>query len=89
MAAIPKREIKIFYCYSRQDQDYREQLERHLSNLKRLYHLQTWFDRQIKAGDDWEAVLEENLNTADLVFYLLVPILWPLTIVTIKRCNVH
>jgi tetratricopeptide (TPR) repeat protein len=73
MTTSPKKELKILYSYSHKDQDYRDQLERHLSNLKRRYNLQTWFDRQIKAGDNWEAVLEENLNTADLIFLLISP----------------
>lgn len=73
MTSSSKQKLKIFYSYSHKDQKYREQLENHLSNLKRLYHLQTWFDREIKAGDNWEEVLEEHLNTADLIFLLVSP----------------
>lgn len=73
MIRTPKETLKIFYSYAHEDQEYRNQLDRHLSNLKRLYNLETWFDRQIRAGDNWEAVLEENLNTADLIFLLISP----------------
>lgn len=64
-------ELKVFYSYSHKDQGYRQQLENHLASLKRLYHLQTWFDRQIKPGDNWQGVLEEHLNSADLIFLLI------------------
>lgn len=73
MPTSQTKELKVFYCYAREDQHLREQLEQHLSNLKRLYHLKTWFDREILPGEDWEAVIEENLNTADLVFLLISP----------------
>lgn len=73
MALSPTEELKVFYSYSHKDQDYRQQLENHLSNLKRLYHLRTWFDREIIPGENWEHVLDEHLNTADLIFLLISP----------------
>ena len=45
MATAATPELKVFYCYAREDQQYREKLDRHLANLKRRYHLKTWFDR--------------------------------------------
>jgi TIR domain len=73
METTLKTTLKVFYSYSHKDQDYREQIEIHLSNLKKLYNLETWFDRQIIPGDNWEAVLEERLNTADLILLLISP----------------
>ena len=65
--------LKVFYSYAHKDQEYRQQLENHLSNLKRLYQLRTWFDREIIPGENWEQVLDEHLNTADLIFLLISP----------------
>lgn len=73
MTALQSEELTVFYCYAHEDRMFREQLEQHLSNLKRLYHLNTWFDHHILPGEDWEKVLEEKLQTADLIFLLISP----------------
>ncbi|HEY1249031.1 MAG TPA: toll/interleukin-1 receptor domain-containing protein, partial [Nitrososphaera sp.] len=73
MATSATNELKIFYFYAHEDQHIRKQLEQHLSNLKRLYHLQTWFYREILPGENWETVIEQNLNTADLILLLISP----------------
>ena len=73
MSTTPTKELNVFYCYAHEDQSFRERLERHLSNLKRLYHLNTWFDRQILPGEHWEEAIEKNLNTADLILLLISP----------------
>ncbi|HEU5375327.1 MAG TPA: toll/interleukin-1 receptor domain-containing protein [Ktedonobacteraceae bacterium] len=68
----PKTTLKVFYSYSHIDQDYRNQLEDHLSGLIRHYNLQVWGDSQSVAGNDREEV-PEKLNTADLIFLLISP----------------
>ena len=73
MAALPAQEIKVFYCYAREDQGLRDELEKHLINLKRIYRLQTWFDRQIMPGEHWEDAIDEHLNAADLILLLISP----------------
>jgi TIR domain len=67
------REIKIFYCYAREDQIFRDRLERHLSNLKRLYRLNNWHERKINPGEIREKVIDAELNRADLIFLLISP----------------
>jgi tetratricopeptide (TPR) repeat protein len=73
MQVSPEKELNVFYCYAREDQSLSQKLEQHLSNLKRLYHLNTWFDRQILPGDNWAEVIEKNLNSADLILLLISP----------------
>lgn len=65
--------LDVFYCYAHEDQLFRDQLEQHLSNLKRFYHLRTWSAHQIAPGENWQSVLEEKLQTADLIFLLISP----------------
>jgi hypothetical protein len=65
--------IKIFYGYARNDQELRNALENHMSNLKHLYHLETWFDREILPGENWKEAIDEHLNTADLILLLISP----------------
>jgi hypothetical protein len=70
---LPTKEIKIFYCYAREDQTFRDQLEMHLGNLKRLYHLKDWHDRKITPGEVREEAIDAQLNTADLILLLISP----------------
>jgi len=73
MPALSEKKLKVFYCYARRDQELREALECHLSHLKRLYHLETWFDREIRPGQIWKKAIDEQLKRADLILLLISP----------------
>ena len=73
MADAPMKEIKLFYCYAREDKPLRDELEKNLSWLKRRYHLTNWHDREILPGEEWEQAINKNLNTADLILLLISP----------------
>jgi len=73
MTDTSKQEIKLFYCYARKDKFLRDELEKHLSWLKRRYHLTNWHDREILPGEEWEQAIEAHLNTADLILLLISP----------------
>src|SRR5581483_2088767 len=71
MVAQSVQMIKIFYCYAHEDDALREQLARHLSPLRRLRYITGWFDRDIRAGMDWEQERETHLHTADIILLLI------------------
>src|SRR5438876_5696504 len=73
MLAETKKEIKLFYCYAREDKTLRNELEIHLSGLKRQYHFTNWSDREISPGVDWEQPIDTHLSTAHLIFLLISP----------------
>jgi tetratricopeptide (TPR) repeat protein len=73
MAETPKQEIKLFYCYVREDKPLRDELEKHLAWLKRRYQLTNWHDREILPGEEWEQAIDTHLNTANLILLLLSP----------------
>jgi hypothetical protein len=73
MAEPSKQEIKLFYCYAREDKALRDELEKYLSSLKRLYSLHNWHDREIQPGENWEQVIDTHLNTAHLILLLVSP----------------
>jgi tetratricopeptide (TPR) repeat protein len=68
-----KQEIKLFYCYAQEDKGLRDELEKHLSWLKRRYQLTNWYDREILPGEEWEQVIDTHLNTAHLILLLISP----------------
>jgi tetratricopeptide (TPR) repeat protein len=73
MADAPKQEIKLFYCYAHEDKPLRDELEKHLSWLRRRYQLTNWHDREILPGEEWERAIDTHLNTAHLILLLISP----------------
>ena len=65
--------LKLFYCYSREDILLREELDKHLENLKRLQQITSWNDRDINAGNEWEHDISTSLSSADIILLLISP----------------
>ena len=73
MEAEASKVLKIFYCYARKDKPLREEMDLHLSTLKRLNHIITWADHEIDPGEDWANSIDSHLNEADIIFLLISP----------------
>lgn len=65
--------VSVFYSYAHRDEDYREQLEKHLSVLRHNALISEWHDRKISAGTEWENEIDSHLNLADLILLLVSP----------------
>jgi len=65
--------IRVFYCYAHEDKTLRDQLEKHLNNLKRQNQITSWYDREISAGKEWEREIDRNLNEAHIILLLISP----------------
>jgi hypothetical protein len=63
--------VSIFISYSHADENYRAELEKHLTMLKKQGLVSIWHDRRIEAGDNFELKIEENLLSADLILLLV------------------
>ena len=63
----------VFISYAHEDEQYREQLEKHLSLLQRQGYITTWHDRRIVAGEEWASEIESHLNTAQIILLLISP----------------
>ena len=59
--------------YSHKDEELRDELETHLSMLKRNGMVSTWHDRKILPGDEFESEIDENIEDADIIFLLISP----------------
>src|SRR6266516_4901069 len=68
-----KKEIKLFYCYAHEDKALRDQLDLHLSALRRAGHITSWYDGDIKSGTGWEREIDAHLNSADIILLLVSP----------------
>src|SRR5438445_12687732 len=65
--------IKLFYCYAREDQHLRDELDTHLQGLRRSRLITSWYDGQLIPGASWEQEIETHLDTADVILLLVSP----------------
>jgi serine/threonine protein kinase/Flp pilus assembly protein TadD len=74
MAPLSERKpesIHIFFSYARRDQNLRDQLENHLSNLKYRGLITTWHAREISTGEETIQQIDIHLNTAHVILLLI------------------
>jgi TIR domain len=65
--------VTIFFSYSHKDENLRDQLETHLSMLKRQGIVTTWHDRRLIAGTDIDTGISRELERANIVLLLVSP----------------
>jgi hypothetical protein len=63
----------LFFSYSHVDEDLRDQLETHLSGLRRQGIISSWHDRRITAGEDFGAAIDSQINAANVILLLVSP----------------
>ena len=63
--------IEIFYSYSRKDEALRDELDMHLSLLKRQKLITGWYDRAIEGGEEFEPKIMQRLNSASVILLLV------------------
>jgi tetratricopeptide (TPR) repeat protein len=73
MTTETMKALEVFYSYAQQDEPYRNELEKHLSILKRQGFLATWHYRKITAGTEWECEIDKHLNKSQLILLLISP----------------
>jgi internalin A len=71
--AVMHPPVRVFYSYAHEDEALRNALETHLSLLQRQGIIQPWHDREITAGRDWEGMIDDNLEKAELILLLISP----------------
>ena len=63
--------IKVFISYAHRDEDFRLELNDHLSNLQRQGLIAGWHDRQIVPGQEWADQIDQALNDAQIILLLV------------------
>jgi len=63
--------IKLFISYAHRDEDFRLELNDHLSNLQRQGLISGWHDRQIAPGQEWADQIDLALNEAQVILLLI------------------
>ena len=65
--------VKVFFSYSHEDENLRDELAKHLKPLERQNKIEAWHDRKIDPGTDWRKELDRQLNSADIILLLVSP----------------
>ncbi len=63
--------LKIFYSYSKEDEEFRIQLEKHLSLLKRQGAISGWHFRMITGGMEWKNQIDYHLGKSKIILLLV------------------
>jgi len=62
---------RVFVSYCHADEQYRAELDKHLSLLRRQGHVDVWSDHRIPAGGEIETHISAELDAADLIILLV------------------
>src|SRR5437773_7788304 len=73
MTVEATKAITIFYCYAREDKTLRDELDKHLTPLRRSGLITSWYDREVSPGEEWEKEIDAHLNTAHIVLLFVSP----------------
>ncbi len=71
MPADLKDKVSIFISYAHADEDLKNELDKHLTGLKRSKKIETWNDRQLIAGQEWDEVIKTELERSDIILLLI------------------
>ncbi len=61
----------VFFSYCHADEGLRDQLQKHLTLMKREGLIQFWHDRRIDAGSEFDGAIREHLEQADVILLLI------------------
>jgi hypothetical protein len=63
----------VFFSYSHANETQRNKLELHFAMLKREGLVETWHDRRLNAGDEFDRGILKQLEEADIILFLVSP----------------
>ena len=63
--------VTLVFSYAHADEALRNELEKHLSPLKRTGRISTWHDRRIVPGEEFEGQIDRYFSEADIILLLI------------------
>lgn len=63
--------VKLFFSYSHKDEELRNELDKHLSILKRQNIISVWHDRCIVGGSDIDHTINNHLKNSNIILLLV------------------
>jgi len=71
MADEPQVGARIFISYAHEDEELKDELDKHLKVLKRSSKVEIWNDRELVAGQEWDASIMAELQQANIILLLV------------------
>lgn len=65
--------LTLFISYAHEDESFRRDLDKSLASLKREGLVEEWYDRMIKAGQDWDKEIHAKLDQSHIILLLISP----------------
>ncbi len=62
---------RLFYSYAHEDESLRDELAKHLKLLERQGVLESWHDRSIEPGTEWDQTIAQQLLDAHIILLLV------------------
>lgn len=63
--------MKLFISYAREDEKYKKELLKHLSNLQRKGLIEGWHDGLILPSQQWDSEIKEQLHQCEVILFLI------------------
>jgi hypothetical protein len=73
LISLLRKPVRVFMSYSRRDDSFREEIEKHLKVLERQDKITLWCDREILPGMEWRREIDSHLETSSLILLLVSP----------------
>lgn len=71
MAQNSNAGARIFISYAHEDEDLKKELDKYLKVLKRSSKVEVWNDRELVAGQEWDATIMSELDKANVILLLI------------------
>jgi hypothetical protein len=68
---IKSNRKKIFICYSHNDKEWKDKLERHLKPLEEKGKIEYWSDERIQPGEKWKTQITQALETSTIAIVFI------------------
>jgi hypothetical protein len=62
---------RIFISYAHEDEELKNELDKHLKALKRSSKVEVWSDRELIAGQEWDESIMAELHRANIILLLI------------------
>jgi hypothetical protein len=63
--------VEVFYSYAHEDEAFCDNLQKHLTLLRRQGLITAWHNRHILPGADWAQAIDEHLERASVILLLI------------------
>lgn len=68
---MKKDKLNIFISFAHEDENMKNELDKHLAMLKRSNKIDVWTDKAILAGEEWDTSINEAIRRADIILLLI------------------